>query len=595
MKSKALKMILLVLILALGGFGGYSLTFKDKIFPNVYALGINLGGMTKQEALVAINNRLNPFNTSGLTVKANNTSYIILAEKIGFPENGEAYAATAWQTGRSQNTIKILTDRIRLLFGRRNIPVGNLYDPQKLQAEVAETAEAVDKPVKDIGLAISGTEITITTATRAGKIINQPEVVRAIGEKINRLDFSPLTVNTVDQYPAVTLANAERAKTKAMAMLAGSLTLKNQNQIFTVTPEMIGAWIASKPNGRDLEVYLDKKKVAQYVESLANALNIEPQNSSLKVADGKVINFQRPEDGRLLDQELAINSIINKIEIRANGFVENEAIELTIREVRSSITSESTEDLGIKELIGKATTPFAGSPANRIANIKNGSKFLSGILIKPGEEFSTVTALGKIDNTTGYLPELVIKGDRTVPEFGGGLCQVSTTLFRALLNAGLPITARTAHSYRVSYYEKDGDDKYIGPGLDATIYQPQPDLKFLNDTSNTILIWGYVKDSKVTFEIYGTKDGRESEVIGPKKLSETPPGDPIYAETDTLPKGVTKQIETPHPGGTATATYRVTYPSGEIKEQIFKSSYRAWPARYLVGTAENNQAATDSQ
>lgn len=589
MKSKTFKLILPFLILALGGFGGYSLAFSEKIFPNVYALGINLGGMTRQEALTAINARLNPFNASGLTVKANNTSYIILAEKIGFPENGEVYAEAAWQTGRSQNTIKNLIDRIRLLFGSHNIPVGNLYDPQKVQVEVAETAEAVDKPVKDIGLVMNGTEITITTATRAGKVINQPEVTKVIGEKINRLDFSLLTVNTVDQYPTVTIANAERARTKATAMIAGALTLKNKNQNFTVTPEMIGTWIATKPNGQNLEVFLDKKKVAQYVESLANALNIEPQNSSLKVADGKVINFQRPENGRLLDQERTINDIINRVENRPKGFAEDETVELVIREVQSSITSESEEDLGIKELIGKATTPFAGSPANRIANIKNGTKFLSGILIKPGEEFSTVTALGKIDNTTGYLPELVIKGDRTVPEFGGGLCQVSTTLFRAVLNAGLPITARQAHSYRVSYYEKDGDDNYIGPGLDATIYQPQPDLKFLNDTGNTILIWGYVKGDKVTFEIYGTKDGRQAEVIGPKKLSETPPGDPIYAETDSLPKGVTKQIETPHPGGTATATYRVTYSSGEVKEQIFKSSYRAWPARYLVGTKETGQ------
>ena len=313
------------------------------------------------------------------------------------------------------------------------------------------------------------------------------------------------------------------------------------------------------------------------------------QKFELKSRRGKVINFEPPQDGRLLDQERTIDGIIKNVEDKVNGYVGNEEIELFIKQVYSSVTSLSTEVLGIKELIGKATTPFAGSPANRIANIKNGTKFLSGILVKPGEEFSTVTALGKIDNTTGYLPELVIKGDRTVPEFGGGLCQVSTTLFRALLNAGLPITSRQAHSYRVSYYEKDGDDNYIGPGLDATIYQPQPDLKFVNDTDNTILIWGYVKGNKVTFEIYGTRDGRKAEVIGPKKLSETPPGDPIYAETDTLPKSVTKQIETPHPGGTATATYRVTYTNGEVKEQIFKSSYRAWPARYLVGTGDGNQ------
>lgn len=581
--------MLFVLILALIAFGSYSLTFSNKIFPNVYGFNINLGGMTRQEALAAINGKLNSFKAAGLTVKANNTSYIISADKVGFPQNGKDLVAIAWQTGRTQNPAENFTERIKLLFSRHNVYSGSLYDEQKLQTEVAEMAEAVDKPVKDISLAVNGTEVTIATATRAGKIINQSKVIKTLGDKISRLDFSPLTVTASDQYPAVTYASAEKARNKAMAILAENLTLKSQSQNFTINPEMIGGWIATRPNGADLEVFLDKKEVAEYVESLANALNVEPQNSSLKVIGGRVVDFQRPEDGRLLDQEQAINDIISKIESRANGFAENETIELVIKEVSSSITSEPTEDLGVKELIGRATTPFAGSPANRIANIKNGTKFLSGILVKPGEEFSTVGALGKIDNTTGYLPELVIKGDRTVPEFGGGLCQVSTTLFRALLNAGLPITARQAHSYRVPYYEKDGDGNYIGPGLDATIYQPQPDLKFVNDTGNSILIWGYVKGSKVTFEIYGTKDDRKAEVIGPEKLSETPAGDPIYAETDTLQKGVTKQIETPHPGGTATATYRVTYPNGEVKEQIFKSSYRAWPARYLVGTRETNQ------
>lgn len=584
-----------LIIILLLGFAGYSIAFTDKIFPNVYILDTNVGGLTRQEAFAAINDKLDSFNSSGLTVTANNTYYVISTDKIDFPKKSGAYIAAAWQEGRTQNFTKNFIDRISLLFNRRGVPTGSLYDPQKLQTEVAEMAEAVDMPVKDISLTVNGTEVTITTETRTGKIINQSEVVKTLSAKISNLDFSSLTVTATGQYPAVTYANAETARGKAVSILTGNLTLKSLNQDFTITPEIIAEWIAIRPSGKNLEVYLDKIKVAQYVENIANALNVEPKNSSLKVIGGKVINFEPPQDGRLLNQEQTIDDIIKIIEGRVNGNTGNDAVELVIKELPSSITSFSTDNLEIKELIGKATTPFAGSPANRISNIKNGTKFLSGILVNPGEEFSTVGALGKIDNTTGYLPELVIKGDRTVPEFGGGLCQVSTTLFRALLNAGLPITARQSHSYRVPYYEKDGDGNYIGPGLDATIYQPQPDLKFINDTGNTILIWGYVKDSKVTFEIYGSKDGRKSEVVGPQKLSETPPGDPVYTETDTLPKGVIKRIETPHPGGTATATYRVTYPNGEVKEQVFKSSYRAWPARYLVGTGENNQTAKNLQ
>ncbi len=145
------------------------------------------------------------------------------------------------------------------------------------------------------------------------------------------------------------------------------------------------------------------------------------------------------------------------------------------------------------------------------------------------------------------------------------------------------MTARQNHSYRVSYYEKDGDGKTIGPGLDATIYQPAPDFRFLNDTGNSIFISGYVVGDRLTFELYGTKDGRAAVVDGPHLLTSTPPGDPIYAPTDTLKPGEQKQIEHPHPGGSAIATYHVTYADGTVKEQVFKSFYRPWPAQYLVG------------
>jgi vancomycin resistance protein YoaR len=210
---------------------------------------------------------------------------------------------------------------------------------------------------------------------------------------------------------------------------------------------------------------------------------------------------------------------------------------------------------------------------------------LSGIVIKPDEVFSTVQALGTIDNTTGYLPELVIKGDRTIPEFGGGLCQVSTTLFRAALDAGLPITERQNHSRRVSYYEKDERGVFIGPGLDATIYDTGPDLKFLNDTGNPILVISYVVGSKITFELYGTRDGRTSEIIGPTALTSLDPGDPVYIETDALAPGQTKQVEWAISGGSAVATYQVTYPDGHQEVQEFRSYYRRWPDKFLVGPA----------
>ena len=138
------------------------------------------------------------------------------------------------------------------------------------------------------------------------------------------------------------------------------------------------------------------------------------------------------------------------------------------------------------------------------------------MLIKPGEEFSFIKTLGPVDESTGYLPELVIKTDKTVPEFGGGMCQVSTTAFRAALNSGLKVTARTNHAYPVVYYNPQG--------LDATVYIPNPDLRFINDTPNYILIQTKIVGTQLFFDFYGTSDGRQTKIIGPQVLEKNDDG-----------------------------------------------------------------------
>ena len=186
----------------------------------------------------------------------------------------------------------------------------------------------------------------------------------------------------------------------------------------------------------------------------------------------------------------------------------------------------------------------------------------------------------------GWLPELVIKGNKTVPELGGGLCQIGTTLFRAILASGLPITERQSHSYRVRYYEP--------AGADATIYEPRPDFRFVNDTGNYLLINGYVEGDEVTFEVWGTKDGRTTLFTGrnetssifkllPKIFNITPPPPKKIVETLDLAPGKTKCTETAHAGADAEFTYSVTYANGTVKKETYRSHYRPWQAVCLVG------------
>jgi vancomycin resistance protein YoaR len=300
-----------------------------------------------------------------------------------------------------------------------------------------------------------------------------------------------------------------------LATLFGGATASSNKRTYKYNPSAIYAWTGQ----------------------LAQSLGSKTSEPAIKIENGRVVEFTPPETGKALDR---YNSTLRIIEELQKG---KTSAELIVYKTEPSIDLGELNDLGIKELIGRGESKFGGSPRNRQHNIKVGIEKMKGIIIKPGEEFSFNKYLGPVEANTGFLPELVIKATGTVPEFGGGLCQVSSTTWRAAMNAGLPITQRRNHSYAVSYY---------GPqGTDATIYPGVIDLKFTNDTGNSILVWPYLKTSDyLVFDFYGTFDGRKVEL-----------GTPV--QFDRKSDGSMK----------AYWTRKVTK-NGETKEERFNSTYQ---------------------
>lgn len=258
---------------------------------------------------------------------------------------------------------------------------------------------------------------------------------------------------------------------------------------------------------------LTREKVAAYLEDLKRRTDTPPIDAVFSVEDGKVTTFSLSRNGGSLNIEKSLKTIANYATIENKP---STTIDLTYDVVYPKMKSEDTENLGINSLIGEGKSNFKGSPKNRIYNIRVATSRYNGALIKPGEEFSFVSLLGEVDGEHGYLPELVIKKDKTEPEFGGGICQVSTTAFRAAIYSGLKITARRNHAYPVRYYNPQG--------MDATVYVPRPDLRFINNTPGHILIQTKIEGTELTFQFYGTGDGRKVEVDGPKITQKNPDG-----------------------------------------------------------------------
>jgi vancomycin resistance protein YoaR len=251
--------------------------------------------------------------------------------------------------------------------------------------------------------------------------------------------------------------------------------------------------------------------------------------------------------------------------------------------IESEITLAKANSFGIEELISEGKSDFSHSISERIHNIILASSKFNGVLIPKDKIFSFNETIGDISSLTGYKPAYIIKEGKTVLGDGGGVCQVSTTLFRAALNAGLPIIERHAHAYRVYYYENDSK-----PGFDATVFAPSVDLKIKNDTPAYILIQTQVdkNNNLLYFYLYGKRDNRIVEISPVKVWDIIPPPSPLYQEDPTLKKGIVKQIDFAAWGAKANFHYKVTKDDQILFEKDFFSSYKPWRAIYLVGVGE---------
>jgi len=502
----------------------------------------------------------------------------IYASGIEFSISGESYSIPASDIGLTDNGISFIKNKFT---GKA------IYDEQKLKEQIAVMASKVNQPAQNLGVKLDNGVATLSTTASAGKIIDQNAAYNAATARLASLNNN-VTLSFMDEQPTVTLSGAQAALNQINGIVSGDIHLKyTDGSNIKIQPSQIADWIGQFPDGTEDRIQFNRDQIIASIDPLLAPLDKKSIDLDFSIEDSKVTNFQAPQDGIVIDRNKAADDIITILQKREDPDAPKPTVDadtVTLADaVAKAGVSDQAKTYGIVQLIGTATTPFTGSTKNRISNIKTGASKLNGVLITSGENFSTVGTLGQIDKSTGYVPELVILGNDTIPEFGGGLCQVSTTLFRAVLNAGLPVTDRQSHSYRVSYYEKDGDGKSIGPGLDATIYDPAPDFRFLNDTGHDILMVNHIIGTKITFSFYGTSDGRTAEVIGPKILTQTAPPPTVTQANPSLQTGATKQTEFAIRGATTTATYNIHYADGTTKTQVFNSTYKPMPAIYEVG------------
>jgi len=389
------------------------------------------------------------------------------------------------------------------------------------------------------------------------------------------------------------------SKQRAESLVGKKATFKHQRATFVLADKQLVEML-KLPTGYNLE------QIQTIIAEWSEKIDRPPQEPEFTYDQStlQVKSFVPPKDGLVLDQITTEEQILQTLESleAGNGLKtdndqsksnqeqssgsgressDNPVIELEVVATPPTRKLADINNLGINERIGFGDSHYDHSIANRIHNVALTTDRINLIIIPPGDEFKFNATLGPVSTETGFKSAYVIKNGQTELGDGGGVCQVSTTLFRAVLNAGLDVTLRLPHSYRVSYYELDRK-----PGVDATVYAGNTDFRFINDTNHHILLYGQA-DSKnlyMYYEIYGTSDGRTTEIVDHKTWNYKPPLPPEYIDDPSLPAGQIKQVDWAAAGISASFTNVIKDKDGNvITKDTYVSHYRPWSAKYLRG------------
>lgn len=327
-----------------------------------------------------------------------------------------------------------------------------------------------------------------------------------------------------------------------------------------------------------------KSVLMETLDQMAQKIDIPPQDALFTFENGRVSAFRISRNGQKLDKEKTIADFESALADRTMLDTTNLFLQLTVGDIEPDVSTNEANSYGIREIIGRGFSQYHGSITGRIHNVALAASRFNGVLIPPGSQLSFNKTLGDVSAATGYQSAYIIKNGRTVLGDGGGVCQVSTTLFRAALDAGLPIRERHAHAYRVHYYEEGG----FKPGLDATVFDPTADLVIENNTGHHILIQtkNDPRNLSLTFELYGTGDGRVSSIYNHRVWDVSPPPPDLYQDDPTLKKDTVKQVDWAAWGAKAAFNYRVTRSGETLEDAEFLSVYRPWQAVFLKGTME---------
>jgi vancomycin resistance protein YoaR len=557
-----------------------STLYHGRIHAGVTVAGISLGGLSPEDAKAALDLRVQQAEKSQVTLKSGDKTWTVAPADVGTSADTAASVGAAMEVSRKSN---FLADRFHgflMYFKDTQVPLKGSVDETKVEQLIAGIAQTIDVAPINAGLVFDGPKIKIVKGQK-GRVVDQKALADQLTALLLSLHATELQVPMTVKDPTVQADDYDQALQQGMTMTSAPVTLTNGSDSWTLGIEEIIAYMdfrTESQGGQSVLIpYLSGDKMAPFLDDVAAQVKADPVSATFK-GDGTRAWVVPGVPGKALDMEKTIEDL-NAAVLDAKS--RSVKVALVLKDPK--LTTDEAKAMGIKDVLGDFETQWVGT-TDRQTNVRITTGYASNVILAPGDVYDFNEVIGPRTAERGYKMAPGIVGPGQLEDvFGGGICQVSTTLFNAAFEAGLDIVQRKNHSIYITHYPK---------GRDATVSANGPNLRFRNDTKHYILIRGASDGVTTKFVIYGTDDGRtvESETSDFYDITERTVESTV---NKSLGKGTTSILDNGQNGMKIKVTRVVKNTDGKvIHNDVFVSVWPMLPKEIEVGTAAGTTTTT---
>lgn len=581
--SRVLTGIAILAIIFVVALVGFRMLYGGKVYPAISTAGVALGGMTRDEAAQAIASRTDQLATDSVLFTFGGETFRPQLADLGVTFDTQRTLDDAFSYGRESSAVQRLQVAQGLLESDHQVPLYATIDYNVMNSWFDETDSQLGLVPHDAYLVVDGTEVTIEPEV-AGTIVDRDTARNLITAAVTDLTPVHSTLPVVDWVPNVRAGDLEKIQQQVTSALSHSIDVKYGDQTWTIQPADLAPFVIqdndkSKTGESAVSIRLDQDALASFLaEQYAGSIYLEPVNAQVGW-NGAPVAVSASVDGHELRPAEFAQAVSDSF------FGDHKDVTVPVNVLKPAVDSNNLGALGITTRLGRGDSNYNGSDSGRATNIGVGVGLLNGTLVAPGGQFSFNHSIGVITADKGYVEARVIEAERIGKGIGGGICQVSTTVFRAALMAGMPIDEWWPHAQRISFYERDG----WGPGYDASILQPDADpfsggdFKFSNPTDKWLLVESYVDGTYVVVNIYGPDTGWKVDVGDAEQSDPIPPDGDIEVVNNEMTAGCVVHTELPLDGLIVWFTRTVTDSSGTVLRQAtFETDFKSNGNVYVV-------------